>query len=198
MIPLEPGQAVDRGWPERPWVEELRAEESGAEKSWAAPRPLAVTWHWTATWTLERCNQLLGGADAERRGQASAHYAVGRSFEEGVARYVSLDNRSWHAGFRQTLRFDGRPMTIQDEKGARTAIGVETVNIGYARHEAGEEEVEAGPDWIRADTVDGGQRLVVQPWSDEQIEMMIVVGREIVERWPEIGPRHHHGHHDPK
>ena len=181
MIPLEPGQAVDRGWPER---------------TWADRRPVAVTWHWTATWTLERCHQLIGGAEAENRGRASAHYAVGRSFEEGVARYVSLENRSWHAGFRQKLRFDGRPMTRQEEKGARTSIGVETVNIGYARTEPDEPAVVADPDWILADTVDGGRRLVVQPWSDEQIEMMIAVGREIVQRWPEIGPRHHHGHHD--
>jgi hypothetical protein len=26
--------------------------------------------------------------------------------------------------------------------------------------------------------------------------MMIAVGREIVARWPQIGPRDHHGHHD--
>lgn len=174
MIPVEPGQAVDRGW-----------------KAHTGHRPLAVTWHWTATWTLERCNQLLGGAGAERRGQASAHYAVGRSFEEGVARYVSLENRSWHAGREQTLRYDGRPMLEADDKGARTAIGVETVTIGYARP-----GVEAAADWIEADTVDGAERLLVQPWSEPQIDMMIAVGREILGRWPDIGPRDHHGHHD--
>ena len=26
--------------------------------------------------------------------------------------------------------------------------------------------------------------------------MMIAIGQEIVARWPHIGPRHHHGHHD--
>ena len=36
----------------------------------------------------------------------------------------------------------------------------------------------------------------VEPWTDEQVEMMIAVGRQIVERWPNIGPRDHHGHHD--
>jgi len=36
----------------------------------------------------------------------------------------------------------------------------------------------------------------VQPWTEEQIFMMITVGKEIVARWPGIGVRDHHGHHD--
>ncbi|MEM8996941.1 MAG: N-acetylmuramoyl-L-alanine amidase [Acidobacteriota bacterium] len=173
-IPLEPGHAVDRGW-----------------TAATGHRPLGVTWHWTATRTLRRCHELLGGASPERRGQASAHYAVGRSFREGLARYVSVEDRAWHAGRRQTLRIDGGPFRGPDDKGARTAVGVETVSIGYARP-----GVDPADDWIDADTVDGGERLRVQPWTQEQVEMMIWVGREIVARWPHIGPRHHHGHHD--
>ena len=34
------------------------------------------------------------------------------------------------------------------------------------------------------------------PWTEEQILMMIHVGKQIVERFPHIGPRDHHGHHD--
>ncbi|MEM1177327.1 MAG: N-acetylmuramoyl-L-alanine amidase [Acidobacteriota bacterium] len=173
-IPVEPGQAVDRGW-----------------TAATGHRPLGVTWHWTATRTLERCHQLLGGARAERRGQASAHFAVGRHADEGVARYVSLDDRSWHAGRAQTLRFDGQPYRGPDDKGARTAVGVETVHIGYAR-----DGVEPGTDWLNADTVDGETRLRIAPWPDPQIDLMIGVGREIQSRWPHLGPRHHHGHHD--
>lgn len=176
-IPLEPGQAVDAGWPDRGG-----AVERGPE---------AVTWHWTATATLDECDRLLGGADAAFRGKASAHVAVGRSFQEGVSRYVSWESRSWHAGKCQTLRWDGRRLRSPDAKGARTSIGVETVNVGYARP-----GFPAGDDWIDAATVDGRRRLRVQPWTDEQVEMMIAVGREIVERWPRIGPRAHHGHHD--
>ncbi|HEX8831243.1 MAG TPA: hypothetical protein VF705_08770, partial [Longimicrobium sp.] len=77
LIPLEDGQAVSAGWP----------ESIGAH-------PLGVTWHWTVTWDLELCRRLLGGRNAERRGEASAHYGVGRSYAEGVDRYVSLENRS--------------------------------------------------------------------------------------------------------
>ncbi|MEM9556749.1 MAG: N-acetylmuramoyl-L-alanine amidase [Acidobacteriota bacterium] len=173
-IPHETGQAIDRGWP---------AATGG--------RPHGVTWHWTATWTLRRCSELLGGPSALRRGQASAHCAVGRSFAEGVERYVELDDRAWHAGKEQRLRWDGRPYVDEAWKGARTTIGVETVTIGYARP-----GVVAGRRWPVVDDPTGRRRLVVQPWSDEQLTMMIAVGRAIVERWPAIGPRDHHGHHD--
>lgn len=174
LIPLEPGQAVSRGW----------TAATGF-------RPLAVTWHWTATWDLAHCRRLLGGSAAERRGVASAHYGVGRSREEGVDRYVALENRSWHAGKNQTLRWDGRPLIGEELKDSRVAIGVETVNIGYAR-----DGVTFEDDWIAADSPDGRQRLRVQPWSAEQLEMMVEVGREIVARFPHVGPRDHHGHHD--
>ena len=173
-LPVAAGHAVDRGW----------TEATGG-------RPMAVTWHWSATATLAECGALLGGAEPRFKGVASAHYAVGRSFEEGVDRYVSLDDRSWHAGKGQTLRWDGRAYAGDDDKGARTTIGVETVHLGYARP-----GLPAGADWPRADSPDGRWRLRVQPWTDEQIQMMIAVGREIVARWPHIGPRDHHGHVD--
>ncbi len=174
LIPVEPGQAVDAGWP---------AATGG--------RPHGVTWHWTATWDRAECDRLLGGRNAARRGQASAHYAVGRDGREGVARYVELDNRSWHAGKNQLLRWDGQAFGGDHDKGSRTTVGVETVNIGFAR-----EGVPAGEGWIAADSADGRQRMLVQPWPEEQIAMMAEVGREIRERWPQIGPRDHHGHYD--
>lgn len=173
MIPLADGQAVSRGW--MPGL---------------GSRPHAVTWHWTVTWDLALCRRVLGGANAERKGIASAHYGVGRSFAEGVDRYVSLENRSWHAGKSQTLRWDGRAAAGPDDKGSRTSIGVETVNIGAAV-----DGVKAGPDWIRTATPDG-RPIRVQPWTGEQVQMMIAVGKEIVLRWPGIGVRDHHGHHD--
>ena len=174
LIPLEEGQAVSRGWPEI-----------------TGGRPLGVTWHWTATADLATCNRLLGGARAERKGQASAHFAVGRSFREGMEQYVSLEDRSWHAGRNQTLRWDARPLTSDHEKGSRVAVGVETVAFGYARP-----GLPAGPDWVPAYSVDGSWALRVQPWPPEQVEMMAEIGRQIVARWPHIGPRDHHGHHD--
>lgn len=173
LIPLEDGQAVSAGWP---------ASIGG--------RPLGVTWHWTVTWDLELCRRLLGGRNAERKGEASAHYGIGRGYDEGVDRYVGLENRSWHAGLNQTLRWDGRPLGSPDYKGARSTIGVETVNIGYATSPE-----MAGDDWIEAATPEG-KPIRVQPWTDEQVAMMIAVGREIVARWPHIGPDDHHGHHD--
>jgi N-acetyl-anhydromuramyl-L-alanine amidase AmpD len=174
LIPVEPGQAVDAGWPEA-----------------TGSRPHGVTWHWTATRTREECDRLLGGPNAERRGVASAHYAIGRSFEEGISRYVALENRSWHAGKNQLLRWDGSAFGGDEDKGSRTTVGVETVNIGYAR-----EGVPAGPDWTVADSADGRTRMKIAPWTAEQVEMMVLVGKEIVASWPEIGPRDHHGHHD--
>ncbi len=174
LIPLSTGHAVDRGW---------TAATGG--------KPMGVTWHWSATATLAQCSTLLGGSRARRKGIASAHYAVGRSLGEGVDRYVSLENRSWHAGKNQTLCWHGSDFTGADDKGSRTTIGVETVNLGYARPGL---PAEAG--WQRADSPDGRWHMRIQPWTDEQVEMMIAVGKEIVERWPHIGPRHHHGHCD--
>ncbi|MEM6454405.1 MAG: hypothetical protein AAF772_04855, partial [Acidobacteriota bacterium] len=66
-IPFGLEQAIAAGWPEA-----------------LGHRPRGVTWHWTATDDLATCRDLLGGTDAARRGLASAHYGVGRSFGEGV------------------------------------------------------------------------------------------------------------------
>ncbi len=174
LIPLEEGHAVTSGWP----------PVTGS-------RPHGVTWHWTATTDLAECDRLLGGADALRRGQASAHFAIGRDRREGVHRYVSLENQSWHAGKNQLLRWDGALFDGPESKGARTTVGVEMVHIGYAR-----EGVPAGPDWILAASPDGQRELRIHPWSEEQLEMVIEIGRRILRRWPHIGPRDHHGHHD--
>ena len=173
MVPVEAGQAVGRGW-----------------LGVTAGKPVGVTWHWSVTTDLAGLDAVLGGAHASRRGEASAHYGVGRSFAEGVHRYVALENRSWHAGAFQTVRWDGKPST-QETKGARTTVGIETVNMGYARP-----GLAAGPGWIRAGHTDSRFILEIQPWTEEQIEMMIATGKEIVARWRNIRPEHHHGHHD--
>ena len=107
-----------------------------------------------------------------------------------MSRYVSLANRSWHAGIHQKLRWDGKPST-EETKGARACIGIETVTIGYER-----KGVPAGEDWIKAAVPNGHRVLQVEPWTEEQITMMAAVGKEIVTKWPHIGPRDHHGHHD--
>lgn len=174
LIPLEDGHAVSPGWP----------EETGG-------RPWGVTWHWTATWNLQRCDELLGGATAERRGVASAHLAVGRNLDEGVHRYVSLDDRSWHAGKNQTLCCDGRARTSEAWKGARTTVGIEAVYIGYSRP-----EVPRGQTWRRAHSPDGSREMWLPPWPPEQIAMLIEIGRRVVARWPHLTPRDHHGHVD--
>ena len=174
LIPLEEGHAVTHGWP----------QETGG-------RPWGITWHWTATWDLERCSQLLGGPEAERRGIASAHLGVGRNLQEGVHRYIDFEHCSWHAGKNQTLRFDGQPLLDEAWKGSRTTIGVEAVYIGYERP-----EVPRGDDWRPVDSVNGQQRMWVPPWPREQLDMLVEVGRRILDRWPHIGPRHHHGHYD--
>lgn len=174
MIPVQTGQAVSAGWTSK-----------------TANRPQGITWHWTATPTLSLCSRILGGANASRKGEASAHYGIGRSFAEGVDQYVSLDNRSWHAGINQTLRWDGKPRTMQWEKGAGTTVGIETVNIGYART-----GFPAGPDWLKATSPNGKQEMLIEPWTEEQIEMMIAVGKLVIEKFPNICPEDHHGHHD--
>ena len=174
LIPLEEGHAVSRGWP----------RETGA-------RPHGVTWHWTATWNLKRCTELLGGSDPERKGAASAHVAVGRSADEGIHRYVSLENCSWHAGLNQTLCFDGRPYLRPAWKGARTTVGIEVVYIGYAR-----DDVPPGRTWRRVYSPDGRQEMRVPPWPRAQIDLLVAYGKQVMQRWPHIEPRDHHGHHD--
>jgi hypothetical protein len=128
---------------------------------------------------------------AERRGEASAHLAIGRSFAEGVDRYVPIEDRSWHAGINQTLQWDGKPLRDDRFKASRTTIGIETVNIGFA----GPGDVAANG-WMLAADPSGTHVMRVQPWTEEQIEMMIVIGKQIVARWPNIRFRDHHGHHD--
>jgi N-acetyl-anhydromuramyl-L-alanine amidase AmpD len=172
LLPLEDGQAVSRGWP-------------------APAGPTGVTWHWTATRDLRTCSDVLGGKKPLRKGQASAHYGIGRHAHEGVHQYVALENRSWHAGIQQRLRWDGQAFTGPGDKASRTTVGVETVALGFERS-----GVDAAPDWIVVDTPDGHTRLKVQPWTDPQMEMMIAIGRAIRARYPQILPEHHHGHSD--
>lgn len=173
MIPVAPGQSVNKGWPAR-----------------HGNKPLGVTWHWAVTRKLSVLRDVLGGPNAEKKGVASAHYGIGRTFAEGVDRYVSLENGSWHAGKHQSLRWDGKLLGDDDFKGSRSTIGIETSHIG-----ANLGVVKAEADWIRTATP-LGVPILVQPWTEEQIVMCIEVGREIVRRWPHIGPADHHGHHD--
>ena len=126
LIPLRSGHSVSRGW-----------------TSATGNKPMGVTWHWSATWDLSTLDRILGGLNAQKKGSASAHYGVGRSFEEGVHRYVTIENRSWHAGINQTLRWDGKKRILQKDKASRTTIGIETVNIGYERI-----NVTSGNSWI--------------------------------------------------
>lgn len=174
LLPVSPDQAVSPGW----------TPVTGG-------RPVGVTWHWTATADLAECRRLIGGPSPERKGLASAHYAVGRTAEEGVDRYVSLEDRSWHAGAQQLLRYNGRSLGSADWKGTRTCVGVESVNLGYER-----DGVPAGPDWQPVCTPDGQRYLLIQPWTEVQVEMLIEVGHEILARWPHIGLRDHHAHAD--
>jgi N-acetyl-anhydromuramyl-L-alanine amidase AmpD len=171
MIPVASGHAVGKGW--------------------LAPtgfKPLGVCWHWAVTNDLVTLRNVIGGKNPERKGEASAHYGIGRTFKEGVDRYVSLENRSFHAGKNQTVRHDGKKLgkaEFNDFKGSRATIGIETVHIGTVKN----------PPFIRTASP-LGQPLRVQLWTEEQIEMMIAIGVEIVTRWPHIGVRDHHGHHD--
>lgn len=173
LLPLTADQAVSPGWTPA-----------------TGNRPVGVTWHWTATATLAEARAMLGGANATRKGEASAHFGVGRSYREGTDRYVLLENRSWHAGALQSLRWDGQTLGNPDFRGLRTCVGIETVNLGYAR-----DGLPAGPDWIEATTPDHDVYRI-QPWTAEQIQMCIAIGKVVVARWPGIGPRNHHGHHD--
>ncbi|MBB2962972.1 N-acetylmuramoyl-L-alanine amidase [Methylobacterium sp. R2-1] len=173
IIPLKAGHSVSKGW-----------------TSATDHKPMGVTWHWTAIIDLATTRRVLGGENATNKGVSSAHYGIGRTFAEGVDRYVRLDNRSWHAGKEQRLRWDGKKSDGKT-KGARACIGIETCNVGYER--AG---FPAKDDWITAVDTDSKWVMKVQPWTDEQVEMMISVGKEIIARWPHIPHAHHHGHHD--
>jgi N-acetyl-anhydromuramyl-L-alanine amidase AmpD len=174
LIPIQKGHAVSRGW--------TRATNY---------QPLGITWHWTATHDLKTARKILGGSNPLRKGQASAHFCVGRSEEEGVDQYVEMQNRSWHCGAGQTLEIDGRPLRGSAFKGARATIGIEVVHVGYARR-----GIPAGKDWIRCLSQNGRQEMWIAPWPEEQIKMMIELGRKIVKAYPGIKPEHHHGHAD--
>lgn len=172
LIPLNAGHAVGRNW-----------------TTATNHRPMGVTWHWTALRSLVQCRRILGG-HGTKASRVSAHYCIGQSFEDGVDRYVGLNDRSWHAGIGQVMRWDGKRSTNQT-KGARACIGIEVCNIGYAR-----QGHPAGSDWIEAVNTDSRWVMKIEPWPEEQFKMMVHVGREIVEKWDHIGWRDHHGHHD--
>lgn len=174
LIPLEKGQAVNRSWPD--------AHQN---------RPRGVTWHWSAGGSLAGLRATIGGKNADRKGEASAHYGVGRSFKEGVDRYVGVENRSWHAGKNQLHRWDGEPLSSDDDKATRTTIGIETVGLGPAGG-----KIVAQADWISAWAATNAHLLVVQPWTAEQVQLMIAVAQEIQEAWPHLTWRDHHGHED--
>ena len=171
LIPLASGQAVSSGW--------------------TYGMPYGVTWRWTATWDLETCRKILGGPSALRKGQASAHFGVGRTAEEGVDRYVEVANRSWHAGANQTIRWDGGPAKQNGKwySGARTTIGIETVNIGYAR-----KGVSGNSEWINAVSGNGKQEFLIQPWPAEQMDLMIELGKYLQGMFPYLTWRDHHDH----
>lgn len=173
MIPVASGQAVKSGWEDTPFG-----------------RAVGVTMHWAVTATVAGCTKIIGGANATRKGVASAHYCVGRSFTEGTARYVSLANRSFHCQLGQILRWDGQTMGTKQFSGINTTIGIETAHLGFAT----EAEVGAGRFVVAA--APNGVPMEVQLWTDEQIDMIIAIGKEIVERFPDIRPRDWHGHHD--
>jgi N-acetyl-anhydromuramyl-L-alanine amidase AmpD len=177
LIPLEPGHSVNAGW----------TAATGF-------RPRGITWHWSACDTLEVCTRVLGGRTAERKGVASAHYGIGRTFEEGVHRYVSIENRSWHAGRYQTLQWDGKPLVSGAFKGTRTTIGIETISRGFWQKT--KQEPVPSPDYKEAADTNSRFIMKIVPWTEPQLEMMIATGKEIVARWPNIEFRHHHGHHD--
>lgn len=155
--------------------------------------PTSVTWHWTATTTRASCDRTLGGKTPSRKGVASAHYCVGRTKQEGISQYVRLEHRSWHAGANQSVRWDGKSASINGQflSGSRASIGVETVNIGFDR-----KEVPKQSDWIETYDTSGKTKMWIQPWTNEQIDMMIFVGKEIVKKYPNIKYLDHHGHHD--
>ena len=171
LIPTTSDHAVGVGW--------------GSVK-----KPLGVTWHWTAGNTLAGCRATLGGATPQRKGVASAHYAVGRSDAEGVDQYVTLDDRSWHAGKNQVLDVWGHESTV-GSTGTRTTIGIETVHPGYVRV-----GVPVHPDCLEVASPDGKQILRVNPWPEEQIALCIEVGKEILAVYPHISQNGHHGHYD--
>jgi hypothetical protein len=119
---------------------------------------------------------------------------VSRRYRRGH-RYVSLENRSWHAGVGQVL--DWRGQTIdesipgdRDRIGARRSIGVELVYPGYAR-----KGLPAGDDWPTV-AAPNGEEMRVPLWQYAQLQMLIDLGVEIVTRWPQIGPDDWHGHVD--
>lgn len=174
LIPLEKGQAVNRSWPD---VHQNQ--------------PKGVTWHWSAGGSLAGLRATIGGSKAARKGEASAHYGVGRTYKEGVDRYVGVENRSWHAGKNQLHRWDGDALSGDDDKATRSTIGIETVGVGPAGG-----TIKAQPDWIPVWAATCKHALLVQPWPEEEIHMMIAVAREIQAAWPHLTWRDHHGHED--
>lgn len=167
MIPVQSGQAVTRGW--------------------ARGAPRGITWHWPVAERNITVARTIGGPRAERKGVASAHCSIGRTYADGIWFFVGLENASWHAGKFQTLNVFGEPVSSPAEKGSRDTYGIEVCSMGASY------VPKAG--WFpAADQL--GNPIWCQPWTEEGLEMCIKVALEVVKRFPHIRPEHHHGHYD--
>jgi N-acetyl-anhydromuramyl-L-alanine amidase AmpD len=145
----------------------------------------AVVLHWTAGPTLASCRATIGQGGT--RLDASCHFAVGRGLAEGIDQYVEPPNGSWHAGRNQLVRDDGAAVKQHADKARARAIGIELVHPGYVLEPDETTTKVATPD---------GTVINVPPFQPEQLSMLIYLGRELVRRYPHIGPRQWMGHDD--
>ncbi len=209
LLPVERGYPCARGWSYRPPKALLRPylQAAGMPTPRSGRAPMGVTWHRVGGTGLDSVRRRFAG-DTPGESRTSTHYCIGVDLKDGIERYVAIEDRAWHAGQKQTLRWDGRPCALRTRRGlrwvderwkaARTTIGVSIV--GFAEpitHREGGDiwDGVAAEDIVYAALPNGQGRRALR-FSDAQYEMMIAVGREIVQRWPHLRPWHHHGHFD--
>lgn len=209
LLPVERGYPCAPGWRHRPPRSEIRPYfiAAGMPTPRSGRVPMGVTWHRAGGAGLDSVRRRFA-SEIREESRASTHYCIGADFADGIERYVSIEDRAWHAGTRQILRWDGRACALRTRRGhewinegwkaARTTIGVTVVGFAepITRREQGEVWDDVPPEQILHAAMPNGQGRRVLRFGDEQYEMMIAVGREIVERWPHLRPWSHHGHYD--
>jgi N-acetyl-anhydromuramyl-L-alanine amidase AmpD len=116
---------------------------------------------------------------------------VGRTSKEGIDQWVSLEDRSWHAGRGQVLT--DKHLPVGTETATRTHVGIEVAGRGFSDAPASGRAPEAG---MVLAAGDGGDLRWWYPYPAEQAALVAEAVRGVLLRWPHIRPEDHCGHSD--
>lgn len=192
MAVLDIGHIDSTGWLTSNSV--YHVQSPNYTKGFISPYPDAICHHYTAGLTLQEARRTVAynpnnPGNKPNRNDASAHFCIGNPDNgEGLDQWVSVCDRSWHAGKGQQLNKGHKPRGVR--VAASTSIGIEVVGLG--RDIAGPKRTQ-----IRAASDDGDYYFWFA-YPEKQVDLIVDVCKAIVKVvYPSmIGPDDHQGHSD--